>query len=179
MESLILTVSSFLIGGTILFFYAKSRYAPKDQSQKVNELVEEIKVLKDKNTELVIKSAKAEEKVENMKTAYADLKSSITSMGDSYKIEFKNVANELLDQKSKTLEETSNKNIKTLLEPLNKDLIDFRKKVEKVYDDEARERHSLEGQVKKLVETSTQVSQQAENLTNALKGNVKQQGNWG
>ena len=86
MESLILTVSSFLIGGTILFFYAKSRYAPKDQSQKVNELVEEIKVLKDKNTELVIKSAKAEEKVENMKTAYADLKSSITSMVDSYKI---------------------------------------------------------------------------------------------
>ena len=179
MESLILTVSSFLIGGTILFFYAKSRYAPKDQSQKVNELVEEIKVLKEKNTELVIKAAKAEEKVENMKTSYADLKSSITSMGDSYKIEFKNVANELLDQKSKTLEETSNKNIKTLLEPLNKDLIDFRKKVEKVYDDEARERHSLEGQVKKLVETSTQVSQQAENLTNALKGNVKQQGNWG
>jgi DNA recombination protein RmuC len=179
MESLILTVSSFLIGGTILFFYAKSRYAPKDQSQKVNELVEEIKVLKEKNTELVIKAAKAEEKVENMRTAYTDLKSSITSMGDSYKIEFKNVANELLDQKSKTLEETSNKNIKTLLEPLNKDLIDFRKKVEKVYDDEARERHSLEGQVKKLVETSTQVSQQAENLTNALKGNVKQQGNWG
>lgn len=179
MESLILTVSSFLIGGTILFFYAKSRNAPKDQSQKVNELVEEIKVLKEKNTELVIKAAKAEEKVENMKTSYVDLKSSITSMGDSYKIEFKNVANELLDQKSRTLEETSNKNIKTLLEPLNKDLIDFRKKVEKVYDDEARERHSLEGQVKKLVETSTQVSQQAENLTNALKGNVKQQGNWG
>lgn len=179
MESLILIVSSFLIGGTILFFYAKSLYAPKDQSQKVKELVEEIKVLKEKNTELVIKAAKAEEKVENMRTAYADLKSSITSMGDSYKIEFKNVANELLDQKSKTLEETSNKNIKTLLEPLNKDLIDFRKKVEKVYDDEARERHSLEGQVKKLVETSTQVSQQAENLTNALKGNVKQQGNWG
>ncbi len=48
-ESLILTVSSFLIGGTILFFYAKSLYAPKDQLQKVNELVEEIKVLKEKN----------------------------------------------------------------------------------------------------------------------------------
>jgi DNA recombination protein RmuC len=48
-----------------------------------------------------------------------------------------------------------------------------------VYQDEARERHSLENQVKMLVQTSTQVSQQAENLTNALKGNVKQQGNWG
>jgi DNA recombination protein RmuC len=179
MEPIIYNVLSFLTGGTLLFFYSKSLYAPKDQSLKVNELFEENKVLKEQNTELVIKAAKAEEKVENMKIAYSDLKSSITSMGDSYKTEFKNVANELLDQKSKTLEETSNKNIKTLLEPLNKDLNDFRKKVEKVYDDEARERHSLEGQVKKLVETSTQVSQQAENLTNALKGNVKQQGNWG
>lgn len=179
MEPLIYNVLSFLTGGTLLFFYAKSLYAPKDQSLKVNELFEENKVLKEQNTELVIKAAKAEEKVENMKTSYSDLKSSIATMGDSYKTEFKNVANELLDQKSKTLEETSNKNIKTLLEPLNKDLNDFRKKVEKVYDDEARERHSLEGQVKKLVETSTQVSQQAENLTNALKGNVKQQGNWG
>lgn len=179
MESLIYNVVSFLIGGTLLFFYAKSIYASKDQSQKVIELIEENKLLKEQNTELVIKSAKVEEKVENMKAAYSDLKSSISTMGDSYKVEFKNVANELLDQKSKALEETSNKNIKTLLEPLNKDLNDFRKKVEKVYDDEARERHSLEGQVKKLVETSTQVSQQAENLTNALKGNVKQQGNWG
>ena len=55
----------------------------------------------------------------------------------------------------------------------------FKEKVDKVYSDEARERHSLEGQVKRLVDSSAQVSQQAENLTNALKGNVKQQGNWG
>jgi DNA recombination protein RmuC len=123
--------------------------------------------------------ARAEERVDNMKRSYDDLKTSITSMGDTYKTEFKNVANELLDQKSKTLEETSNKNIKTLLDPLNKELKDFKDKVDKVYNDEARERHSLEGQVKRLVESSTQVSQQAENLTNALKGNVKQQGNWG
>ena len=49
----------------------------------------------------------------------------------------------------------------------------FKEKVDKVYSDEARERHSLEGQVKRLVDSSAQVSQQAENLTNALKGNVK------
>ena len=128
---------------------------------------------------MLVKTAKAEERVENAKIAYNDLKSSITNMGDTYKAEFKNVANELLDLKSKTLEETSNKNIKTLLDPLNKELKDFKDKVDKVYNDEARERHSLEGQVKRLVESSTQVSQQAENLTNALKGNVKQQGNWG
>jgi DNA recombination protein RmuC len=168
-----------LTGGVIAYLFAKSQFNTKDQTEKVNELQKELIALKDENTSLVVKSAKAEERVENAKIAYNDLKSSITSMGDTYKAEFKNVANELLDLKSKTLEETSNKNIKTLLDPLNKDLKDFKDKVDKVYQDEARERHSLENQVKMLVQTSTQVSQQAENLTNALKGNVKQQGNWG
>ena len=179
MQTIIFYILSFLTGGVIAYLFAKSQFSTKDQTEKVNELQKELIALKDENTSLVVKSAKAEERVENAKIAYNDLKSSITSMGDTYKAEFKNVANELLDLKSKTLEETSNKNIKTLLDPLNKDLKDFKDKVDKVYQDEARERHSLENQVKMLVQTSTQVSQQAENLTNALKGNVKQQGNWG
>jgi DNA recombination protein RmuC len=179
MQTIIFYILSFLTGGVIAYLFAKSQFNTKDQTEKVNELQKELIALKDENTSLVVKSAKAEERVENAKIAYNDLKSSITSMGDTYKAEFKNVANELLDLKSKTLEETSNKNIKTLLDPLNKDLKDFKDKVDKVYQDEARERHSLENQVKMLVQTSTQVSQQAENLTNALKGNVKQQGNWG
>ena len=137
------------------------------------------KIIEGERNELAIKLAKAEERVENARTAYSDLKTSIANMGETYKAEFKNVANEILEQKSKNLEETSNKNIKTLLDPLNTELKDFKAKVDKVYNDEARERHSLESQVKMLVQTSTQVSQQAENLTNALKGNVKQQGNWG
>ena len=179
MQTIIFYILSFLTGGVIAYLFAKSQFNTKDQTEKVNELQKELIALKDENTSLVVKSAKAEERVENAKIAYNDLKSSITSMGDTYKAEFKNVANELLDLKSKTLEETSNKNIKTLLDPLNKDLKDFKDKDDKVYQDEARERHSLENQVKMLVQTSTQVSQQAENLTNALKGNVKQQGNWG
>jgi DNA recombination protein RmuC len=179
MQTIIFYILSFLTGGVIAYLFAKSQFNTKDQTEKVNELQKELIALKDENTSLVVKSAKAEERVENAKIAYNDLKSSMTSMGDTYKAEFKNVANELLDLKSKTLEETSNKNIKTLLDPLNKDLKDFKDKVDKVYQDEARERHSLENQVKMLVQTSTQVSQQAENLTNALKGNVKQQGNWG
>ena len=165
MQTIIFYILSFIVGGIISYLYAKSLFGSKDQTERVKELE--------------ILHARAEERVDNMKRAYDDLKTSITSMGDTYKTEFKNVANELLDQKSKTLEETSNKNIKTLLDPLNKELKDFKDKVDKVYNDEARERHSLEGQVKRLVESSTQVSQQAENLTNALKGNVKQQGNWG
>ena len=179
METIIYSILTFIAGGIITYIFAKAKFDSPEFQEKAEALEKYKKIIEGERNELVIKLAKAEERVENARTAYNDLKTSITSMGETYKIEFKNVANEILDQKSKSLEETSTKNIKTLLDPLNKDLKDFKEKVDKVYSDEARERHSLEGQVKRLVDSSAQVSQQAENLTNALKGNVKQQGNWG
>ena len=179
METIIYYILTFIAGGIITYIFAKAKFDSPEFQEKAEALEKYKKIIEGERNELVIKLAKAEERVENARTAYNDLKTSITSMGETYKIEFKNVANEILDQKSKSLEETSTKNIKTLLDPLNKDLKDFKEKVDKVYSDEARERHSLEGQVKRLVDSSAQVSQQAENLTNALKGNVKQQGNWG
>ena len=179
METIIYCILTFIAGGIITYIFAKAKFDSPEFQEKAEALEKYKKIIEGERNELAIKLAKAEERVENARTAYNDLKTSITSMGETYKMEFKNVANEILDQKSKSLEETSNKNIKTLLDPLNKDLKDFKEKVDKVYSDEARERHSLEGQVKRLVDSSAQVSQQAENLTNALKGNVKQQGNWG
>ena len=179
METISYYIITFIAGSIIAYIFAKAKFDSPEFQEKAEALEKYKKIIEGERNELVIKLAKAEERVENARTAYNDLKTSITSMGETYKIEFKNVANEILDQKSKSLEETSTKNIKTLLDPLNKDLKDFKEKVDKVYSDEARERHSLEGQVKRLVDSSAQVSQQAENLTNALKGNVKQQGNWG
>ena len=179
MQPFIYYIVSFIAGGIITYIFAKAQFDTPEFQEKAEALEKYKKIIEGERNELAIKLAKAEERVENARTAYSDLKISIANMGETYKAEFKNVANEILEQKSKNLEETSNKNIKTLLDPLNKDLKDFKEKVDKVYNDEARERHSLESQVKMLVQTSTQVSQQAENLTNALKGNVKQQGNWG
>ena len=179
MQPFIYYIVSFIAGGIITYIFAKAKFDTPEFEEKAEALEKYKKIIEGERNELAIKLAKAEERVENARTAYSDLKTSIANMGETYKTEFKNVANEILEQKSKNLEETSNKNIKTLLDPLNKDLKDFKEKVDKVYNDEARERHSLESQVKMLVQTSTQVSQQAENLTNALKGNVKQQGNWG
>jgi len=179
MQPFIYYIVSFIVGSIITYIFAKAKFDTPEFQEKAEALEKYKKIIEGERNELAIKLAKAEERVENARTAYTDLKTSIANMGETYKAEFKNVANEILEQKSKNLEETSNKNIKTLLDPLNKDLKDFKDKVDKVYNDEARERHSLESQVKMLVQTSTQVSQQAENLTNALKGNVKQQGNWG
>jgi DNA recombination protein RmuC len=179
MQTTIFIILSFLAGALVSYLYAKSVFGSKDNASRLAELETHNNTLNKENKDLLINLAKSEEKIETMTKSYKDLKDAMSSMGETYKTEFKNVANELLELKSKSLEETSSKNIKTLLDPLNKDLKEFKEKVEKAYNDEARERHSLEGQVKRLVESSTLVSQQAENLTNALKGNVKQQGNWG
>jgi len=76
------------------------------------DLESQIKTLQLEKTDLVVKAAKAEERVLSMNKAYEDLKISMSSMGEAYKTEFKNVANELLELKSKSLDETSSKNIK-------------------------------------------------------------------
>jgi DNA recombination protein RmuC len=96
-----------------------------------------------------------------------------------YKNEFKNLATEILENRAKNLNETSEKNIRTLLDPLSKEIKEFKEKVENTYQMEARERHSLKNEITRIVETSTKIGLQADNLATALKGNVKQQGNWG
>jgi len=155
MQPFIYYIVSFIAGGIITYIFAKAKFDTPEFQEKAEALEKYKKIIEGERNELAIKLAKAEERVENARTAYSDLKISIANMGETYKAEFKNVANEILEQKSKNLEETSNKNIKTLLDPLNKDLKDFKDKVDKVYNDEARERHSLESQVKMLVQTST------------------------
>lgn len=93
--------------------------------------------------------------------------------------EFKNLANEILEQKSKAFTESNKQNIENILKPLNEKIQGFEKKVEETYDKEAKERFSLTEQIKNLQALNTQISQDAVNLTNALKGENKTQGIWG
>lgn len=88
-------------------------------------------------------------------------------------------AQSILDEKSKTFKEANQHELQTLLQPFREELQNFRKKVEETYDKESKERFSLSREVQRLIETTNLVSQEANNLSSALKGNVKQQGNWG
>ncbi len=111
--------------------------------------------------------------------ALAAQKEDILKMQEQNRTEFRNMATEILGQKEKAFTETNDKHLQQLLNPLREQLGDFKKKVEEVYIAESKERHTLEAEIKRLVATSNQVGQEANNLTNALKTNVKKQGNWG
>ena len=93
--------------------------------------------------------------------------------------EFENLSNRIFQSKTEDFKRLNAEHINNLLRPLGDNLKDFREKVEQVYSTEAKERFSLSERIKELVELNSRLSEDANNLTRALKGDSKMQGNWG
>jgi DNA recombination protein RmuC len=93
--------------------------------------------------------------------------------------QFKNLANEILEEKSRRFAEQNQQNLDTLLKPLHEKLTDFRKQVDETYQSEARERFALKQEVEKLAGLNLRMTDETRALTNALKGESKTQGDWG
>lgn len=98
---------------------------------------------------------------------------------DALKQEFENLANRIFDQKSERFSQQTRTSLDTLLNPFRDQLQDFRKRVEDVYTTETRDRQALRSEIKSLQELNRQITEEAANLTRALKGDKKIQGNWG
>ena len=92
---------------------------------------------------------------------------------------FKNIANDLLESKSKSFSQSSKENITALLSPLQEKITQFEKRVEETYDKESKERFSLAREIQSLQALNNKISEDAVNLTNALKSDNKAQGAWG
>ncbi len=117
-----------------------------------------------------------------LETAYEKLtnqKDELESIGEKFRFEFRNLAQGILDEKTAKFTQVNEEKMKAILDPLKTELVDFKKKVDDTYDKESKERFTLGKEVQRLIEMSQLVSQEANNLTTALKGNNKQQGNWG
>lgn len=112
--------------------------------------------------------AGAQEKLQLLTEARAELSN-----------QFKALANDILEEKSRRFAEQNQQNLGTLLDPLRTQLNEFKGKVEEVYVQEGKERVALSEQVRQLMELNKTLSNDANNLTKALKGSAKTQGNWG
>lgn len=93
--------------------------------------------------------------------------------------EFENVANKILDEKTQKFTEFNRSNMDLLLHPLKENIKAFEAKVDKVYKDESNERFTLKGTIDELIKQTKIIQDDATNLTKALKGDTKMQGNWG
>lgn len=98
---------------------------------------------------------------------------------DALKQEFENLANRIFDQKSERFNQQNQYSMDALLKPFRDQLSDFRQRVETVHTTETQDRQALRSEIKSLQELNRQITEEASNLTRALKGDKKIQGNWG
>ncbi|MFD2872801.1 DNA recombination protein RmuC [Mucilaginibacter ximonensis] len=136
----------------------------------------------DLNQQLVAEKnrmAKAEEAFKAQRERLSEQEQTIQDIQQKFQKEFENVAEKLLKEKSKEFIDVNRNNLDTILSPLKENLKAFEDKVDKVYNMEAADRNTMKGVISQLMEQNRQISDDAQNLTKALKGDNKKQGNWG
>ena len=129
--------------------------------------------------ELLANKRVLEEKLSSQQQQY---ESQLKLLQDAKQIltqEFENLANRIFDEKQTKFSAQSKEALEVSLSPLRRDIGDFRKQVESVYDKENADRNKLVGQISELQKQTMQISADAVSLANALRGDNKAQGNWG
>lgn len=142
-------------------------------SRKVSALQTQMK-LQQKHVEELQQVEKQmwQEKLDTQKQEVAELRR-------QFNMEFENIANKIFQQKAESFNKLSAESLSNLLNPFRENLNEFKHQVAEVYDKESKQRFSLEDKIKELVQLNKQISDEANNLTRALKGDSKTQGNWG
>jgi len=93
--------------------------------------------------------------------------------------QFKVLANQIFEEKGKTLDEQSRNSLDAVLKPMQEQFKAFRSRIDEIHTDESKERASLKAHLSQLEQLNRQMSEDAVSLTQALKGDSKAQGNWG
>ena len=116
---------------------------------------------------------------QNVEEKLITQKAEIETLQKRFTVEFENIANRLLEEKSQKFTEQNRTNLDVILNPLKEKIKEFEDKVDKAYKAENEERITLKTEIRNLVELNKQISEEANNLAQALKGDNKMQGNWG
>lgn len=116
---------------------------------------------------------------ENLLQRLSEQKEELQRLNEKFAKEFENLANKILDEKSQKFAAQNQSNLDTILNPLKEKITAFEKRVEQTYKEENAERITLKTEIRNLIEQNAKITQEANNLATALKGDNKQQGNWG
>lgn len=202
---IIYLILGLVVGFVVAYFFFKSKKTISiDEANKLNEQINSFKVeigkLEERNSGFVKDKSNLESELQaervkvidlttalsSLKSDYANLqqklseqKAEIEEVREKFIKEFENLANKIFEEKSSKFTEQNKSNLDQILKPLSEKIKDFEKKVEDVYVTDSKERAGLIQQIKILHELNQQMSKDANNLTSALKGQSKTQGNWG
>lgn len=180
MEILIFIVGLVAGSVTVYFFITKASGQKEELllgnvdtlTHNISNLNDELKEEREINNKLVRDLAKAE-------TENGALKQKFVEEGKIMETRFENLANRIFEEKSKKFTDQNKSNLSNLLGPLKERIITFEQKVEKSNKDSIEWNATLKEQIKALNESNLRITREAENLTKALKGDSKVQGDWG
>lgn len=153
------------------------------QAENMRQNIQKLQDKLDENARLLNEaytvSASLKTENRNMTEKLENQKEEIAAMHKQFNLEFENIANKIFQQKTETFNKLSTESLSSLLKPFGDNLNEFKHQVAEVYEKESKQRFSLEDRIKELVLLNKQISDDANNLTKALKGDSKMQGNWG
>jgi len=150
-----------------------------EKKNEIEVLKKDKKELELANGDLLKENIESTESIKSLKDKLENQRKEVENIGIKFTNEFKVLADKILEEKSEKFTKQNQENLKLILDPLGENIKEFRIKVEDTYNKESKERFSLAEQVKKMAELNKVISNEAKNLTQALKGEAKTQGNWG
>jgi len=150
-----------------------------EAEKRIAEYLDEIRALRRRLEAHSEENAGLRSTLESERHNTEEKLSLLKKMEGDLQTRFENLANQIFEAKTRTFADQSRTNLDTILKPFKEKLAEFENKVTEVYTTEGKERHSLIKEVQRLQQLNQQISQDADNLTRALKGDTKTQGTWG
>ena len=199
MNDTIITVITFVLALAIGIFLGKQLFSAHSKTEKasleekingllsqieqlksqMNQVVQERESIRAEKEALMIQLSKKETDFDNLWERNKEQKQEVEQLQEKFTKEFENLANKILEEKTTKFTEQNKENLKNILTPLQDKIQLFEKKVEDTHKESIDYHAALRQQILGLREMNEQMSKETLNLTKALKGDSKMQGNWG
>lgn len=146
---------------------------------RAQNLEQEVATLRDKLHAAEVKTALLEAENCNLRERASEEKAELEKLQGSFRQEFKALANDILEEKQKSMTASNKESMELVLKPLRDNIKEFRERVENIYSAQSEQSGALKNELKTLMELNQHITAETKNLTRALKGDSKVQGDWG
>ncbi len=165
-----------IVAAVVYFFLNKNIETLESDNSALRQ---ELSARQAETTDLIRETERLRAEADNTAERLTEQRKEITALHEELNKEFRLLANEIFDDKSRRFAQLNEERLQTILDPLKENLNKFEKKIDETYNQETREKAALRKELEQIININRQMSDDAQKLTDALKGDKKMQGNWG
>ena len=165
-----------IVAAVVYFFLNKNIETLESDNSALRQ---ELSARQVEATELIRETERLRAEADNTAERLTEQRKEITALHEELNKELRLLANEIFDDKSRRFAKLNEERLQTILDPLKENLNKFEKKIDETYNQETREKAALRKELEQIININRQMSDDAQKLTDALKGDKKMQGNWG